>query len=458
MDRFFLSIESHSTRRRFLAMAVMLGTLSGLAAPLFAQNSVHYRIVPIAAPEGTSSMSALDLNTSNEVTGGAIINTQVHPYLYRDGQSSILDQVEGTNTVGAAVNDQGHVTGWMYEWGVIWPQAFLWDGQTNHWLVDPNDSYTYAQGLNERDQVVGFYYPPGGHPNGNAFVVNDGVYHNLGPGQATDISESGVIVGQINRASGETAVWSPDGRGSWTRTVLDGLLATAINDSGTMFCGAGPSPFYFHTPVLWTKESGQWVRTDIGDWDPSMVDALSNDVNDRGQVVGKYASFTENDRGWIYQHGEVQWLTDLLAPAFAGWEVMSAARINESGVILADARPEGGRLAQPVLLIPDSLTILGPRGQGAGSTNELIATSASPGSRIYFAVGFATGSREVPGCPGVNVGLSAPRVIGSAIANTDLEARIPVRVPGAAAGRSVYLQAIDPSHCEVSRVLRYTFR
>ncbi|GEM_PF-6387534 len=439
-----------------LKLAAAICSLAGLATPVMAQGDAHYRVVPLPLPNGAVAMSGVGLNNSNEVSGGVNINRQVRPYHYADGQLMILDEVEGIQTTAMAINDNGHITGWMYEWGVIWPQAYLWDGSANHWLIDPDDSYTYAQGLNDRDQVVGFYYPPGGHPNGNAFVVNDGSYYDLGSGQATDISENGIIVGQTNRYNGDTAVWTPDGNSGWTLTVLDAKLGRAINRSGTMFVGAGPFVSYFDTPVLWTDHNGQWTRTDIGSWDPSIETALPNDINDLGQVVGEYQSFENEDRGWIYENGQVTWLNDLLAPAYSSWKVVRAQRINESGVILADAIEEPNRVSQPVLLIPEQLTILGPRGTGAGSTNELIAVSATPGSRIYFAIGFAQGSRALPGCPGVNIGLSAPRVVGSSRANAEQEARVSVFVPGAAAGRTIYLQAIDPAHCEVSNVLRYT--
>ncbi|MCC6910276.1 MAG: hypothetical protein IT430_20270 [Phycisphaerales bacterium] len=446
-----------AARPQRLLLAAALALSAALAAEASAGDR-RYRVVPLPLPNGATSADGLGLNNSNEVTGGVLMNQQVRPFHYADGEVTILTEIEGIYTSGYAINDKAHITGWMYEWGVIWPQAFLWDGQTNHWLIDPHHSYTYAQGLNERDQVVGFYYPPGGHPNGDAFVVSGGQYINLGAGQATDISENGIIVGQSNRYFGATTVWEP-GQSGWTPTYLDGLLATAINDSGTMFVGAGPLVSYFDSAVLWTKENGQWVRTDIGNWDPSVSSAISNDVNDRGQVVGNYESFQEPKQGWIYESGQVTWLTDLLAPAHAQWHVLRAKGINETGVILADATDDpNGYGSQPVLLIPEELTILGPRGQGAGASNELIAVSAAPGSRIYFIVGFAMGSSGVPGCPGVNLGIAEPRLTGSAVADANQQATLRVNVPAAARGRTVYLQAIDPARCEVSNVLRYTFR
>jgi len=445
------------TSMKLTRIGVMVA-VAACTATASAQSDTRYRVAPLPRPNGVGYVSALGLNNSNQVTGGAFIDGQTRPFIIADGQFTVLNQVPGVQTSAWAVNDKGHVTGWMYEWGVIWPQAFLWDGQQNHWLIDPHDSHSYAQGLNNRDQVVGFYYPPGGHPNGNAFVVTDGEYYNLGGGQATDISAGGIVVGQSNRYFGATAVWTPNGQGGWSLTPLDGMLATAINEQGTMVVGAGPLVSYLDTAVLWTRQGQSWVRTDIGDWDPNTTSTISTDVNNAGQVVGNYESFVDNDRGWLYANGQVTWLTDRLAPESGDWDVVAASRVNESGVILAEAIRQGESSAAPVLLIPDSVTILGPRGDGAGASNELIAVSAEPGHRVHFIYGFSTGQRSIPGCPGVFAGVSGPQIIGSAVADANSEARLRLFIPRAASGRTIYLQAIDATGCEVSNVLRYTFR
>lgn len=442
--------------RRLIGSA-LAGSLTVLCLAAGAPGQVRYRVTPLPTVEG-ATLTALGLNNSNQVAGTVYLNGRSRPCLISDGAVTILEKVPGSNTTATAISDRGHVAGCMYEWGVIWPQAFLWDGVDNHWLIDPHDSYSYAQGLNNLDQVVGFYYPPGGHPNGNAFVVSRGRYYNLGGGQATDISAGGIIVGQSNRYFGATTVWSPDGRGGWSMLTLDGLLATAINEDGTMFVGAGPLISYFDTAVLWTRQGESWERTDIGGWDPTQVSAISRDVNNAGQVVGDYESFIDEDRGWIYENGAVTWLGDRLAPGHENWSIVAAGRINESGVILSDAIAEGGSRAVPVLLIPEGLVMLAPRGEGAGMANELIAVGTEPGSRISFLWSPAEGRRPLPGCPGVPIGLNAPRLAGAAIAGADGEARLAVLIPRAAAGRTVHLQAVDAAGCAVSNVLRLTLR
>lgn len=416
----------------------------------------RYRLEIIQPPPSATGVYAQALNNSNEVTGGASFQGQTHPFVYRDRASTALYEIEGTHTSGMALNDRAHITGWMYEWGVVWPQAYLWDGTTNHWLVDPDESYTYAQGINAHDHVVGFYFPPNAHANGDAFVVIDGEYRNLGGGNATDISDNGIIVGEDNRYFGDTTVWEPDGHGGWTRTVLDGQIALSINADGTAFCGAGPLQGYFDSPVLWTRANNTWVRTDIGSWDPLETHAVANGVNNAQQVVGDFESFDEGDRAWIYENGEVHWLNDLLADEANKWEIVRAQAINESGVILVRISEVNSYVERSALLIPTALTMLAPRGDGAGAPNELIATSAAPGAHVYFTFGTATGQRNVRGCPGVNLGVRSPQIIGSAVADAHREARLMIDIPRAAKGRTVFLQAVDRTNCEPSNVLRIT--
>ncbi len=437
-----------------MTVAIALGTLS---AGALAGDDTQYRVVPIPFPVGAQYLTANGLNNSNEVTGCAVISENGLPYVYSNGESLVLQNVPGTHTVGMALNDSAHVTGWMYEWGVIWPQAFIWDGNENHPLENPSQSNSYGYSINEYDLVVGSYYPPNGHPNGDAFVYDNGQFINLGSGSASDINNAGTIVGHINRFHGDTAVWEPNGQGQWVRTVLEGQLATAINEDGTMFVGAGPNPLNPDSAAIWTKQNAQWVRTDIGEWDPARTRTIALDVNNAQQVVGNYQSMDSVDLGWLYENGEVNYLSDQLDANSSDWEIIRVKQINESGVILVEASHNGDR-ARPVLLMPDELTALAPRPGNAGQTNEFISVSATPGNRVYFAYGLAEGSKKLPGCPGITVGIRAPVVFGSAIADNDQEARLSQFVPRNAAGQTIFIQTVEPASCTVSNVLRYQIR
>lgn len=435
----------------------MTTTTCAAVTALASAQMPTYRVFVIPPPDDAPMMIAMDLNNSNQVAGEALVDTEIRPLVSTDGETTYIDSIPGIYTTALAINDAARVSGWMYEWGVIWPQAYLWDGTQNHPLGQQGDGYSYGQGLNDRDHVVGYFFPPGGHTNGNAFINIEGVFHDLGSGQAIDVNNAGTVVGQINRYFGETAVWNADGSGAWNLTVLDGLEAMAINESGTIIAGVGPLFAYFDSAAIWTNEDGSWVRTDIGDWDRTITGSIANDVNDAGQVVGSYDSFKDSPRGFLYVDGNVHWLTDLLAPEFDGWHVTRAEAINESGTILAWASLNANE-PQSVLLVPDALTLLGPRPGIAGEVNEIISVSATPGSQIYVVYSFSAGTTNVPGCPGLSVDLAAAQIAGTAVADSEGDARFSSMVPPAASGRTLLLQAVDVTTCEVSNVYRHTWR
>ncbi len=93
----------------------------------------------------------------------------------------------------------------------------------------------------------------------------------------------------------------------------------------------------------------------------------------------------------------------------------------------------------------------------AGASNTLAATDAEPGARVYFVYSMNAGSAAVPNCPGVEVELSRPIIAGSAIADGNGLAQINRFVPSAASGRTIHLQAVEPSACRTSNHVVYQF-
>ncbi len=93
----------------------------------------------------------------------------------------------------------------------------------------------------------------------------------------------------------------------------------------------------------------------------------------------------------------------------------------------------------------------------SGASNTLAATDAEPGARVYFVYSFNAGSAAVPNCPGVEVELGRPIIAGSAIADGDGLAQVTRFVPSAASGRTIHLQAVEPSACRTSNHVVYQF-
>ena len=93
----------------------------------------------------------------------------------------------------------------------------------------------------------------------------------------------------------------------------------------------------------------------------------------------------------------------------------------------------------------------------AGVVNSISAFGAKPGDAIHFAYATAHGVAPVPGCPGLFAELAKPTVLGQAIADDSGEATLEVFVPQVAAGRAIYVQAVNRQHCALAPLIFHTF-
>jgi len=98
-----------------------------------------------------------------------------------------------------------------------------------------------------------------------------------------------------------------------------------------------------------------------------------------------------------------------------------------------------------------------PRPGLADSPNQLQAAGATPGERVYFIYGFTSGATSVPGCSGVTIEIANAQIAAQSDADGQGNAAAIINVPPAAARRTILLQALDHSACEVSNLVRYRF-
>lgn len=86
-------------------------------------------------------------------------------------------------------------------------------------------------------------------------------------------------------------------------------------------------------------------------------------------------------------------------------------------------------------------------------TVQVTAGGAQQGNRVYFIYGTNEGEGpQVPGCPGVRVGILGPTIAGFRIADANGEATISGQVGSNACGR-IKVQAVEPATCELSDVI-----
>jgi hypothetical protein len=89
----------------------------------------------------------------------------------------------------------------------------------------------------------------------------------------------------------------------------------------------------------------------------------------------------------------------------------------------------------------------------AGAVNEWMVSDGTPGATVTLAVSGRLGSTPVPGCPGVTLGLAAPKAVTTGVIDPVGDALLSRAIPASVAGRSVYFQAVETATCRVSPIV-----
>jgi probable HAF family extracellular repeat protein len=286
------------------------------------------------------------------------------------------------------MNSFGHVVGWHFDCDANWKVAFLWTPQDGYEALHrlPGFDGALAEDVNDSGQIVGFLeqtrrsaalwqdgeiielgMPPEGNWSeaiainnageivgdwGNdiygpmhGFIWRDGVMTDLGPilgtsnSGASDIGESGQIVGWM----GESVLFDceayllDDGVVIGLGPVPGGYTAEAcaVNELDQVVgWGRVPEdgyPFGVGRAFLWTD--GQMVA--LGTL-PGHPHSAARDINNAGQIVGGAAGAEgfESSHGFIWQHGVMTALDDLIDPDL-DIHISAANAINEQGQIAA---------------------------------------------------------------------------------------------------------------------------
>lgn len=105
----------------------------------------------------------------------------------------------------------------------------------------------------------------------------------------------------------------------------------------------------------------------------------------------------------------------------------------------------------------DDLHLENPVPGSAGENNTFTVSGAEPGADVTYFYGFAGGSTNVDGCPGVSVDIRNAAVAGAATADGEGRAALVRFVPGVAADRAIRLQAVEIGACDKSNLLTWVF-
>ena len=102
------------------------------------------------------------------------------------------------------------------------------------------------------------------------------------------------------------------------------------------------------------------------------------------------------------------------------------------------------------------LEVSAPDPGSAGVLNAWNVTDGTPGANVTIAVSANLGSTNVPGCPGVTLGIAGPNAVTGGVLDANGEGVFTRTIPAGVAGRDVYFQAVETSTCRVSGLVPVT--
>ena len=262
--------------------------------------------------------------------------------------ASILSGLpDDSNSYAFGLNKAGVVVGVIESAADMrFTHAFEYSGGVLKVLPTLGGQYGLARSINDSGLVVGAAQTQGKYFHATVWTKDIpkelGTLLNGDTSYANDVNSTGEVVGQSNdgpNRQGKAVRWGTDGRIHLLPTKEESVFssALALNNRGQIV------GFDNSEAVLWTK--GQEIE--LGDFGDEPNAAL--DVNDDGEVVGSSAEAEGRMRAFLWKKGHLMNLNKMIPPN-TGWVLLSAFRINNQGTILAHGFYQGkSRLC---LLVP----------------------------------------------------------------------------------------------------------
>lgn len=216
-----------------------------------------------------------------------------------------LGTLGGTNSIASCVNNRGTVAGHSNTAGDKAQHAYLLQGGNMTDLGTLGGTNSFATGINSKDKVVGY---------------------------------SEVIVTGSKRPARRAFLWS---NGNMTDIgTLGGFHSHAgsINDRDQITGDSNTSVFRERHAFLYSN--GKMSDIDTLSHGPQQG-SWASDINNSGQVTGKYKTPGAGLQAFIYSGGQMSDLKTLLDPS-SGWSLANAAEINDKGQIAGDGSFNNG--------------------------------------------------------------------------------------------------------------------
>jgi probable HAF family extracellular repeat protein len=295
---------------------------------------------------GPAGSDAFGINNLGNVVGSTPNGGATDPFLWTPGGGLQDLGTLGGNSVARAINDNNWVVGQSNDY------PFLWNA---------------AGGLVQLD---------------NNFVIADTSF-----GDARGINNSNTIVGSGDLGGAAmTQVWSAPNYGAST-PYLANAFGNGINDSGVYVARAGPGNQGYPTSNYFSSPNssgglGEFLPDAINNSNrivgiylgvASMVDLTAQSVTTIGKLnhtdssseafainsVSQVVGVSTGTGAFIWDSTSgIHNLSQMLAPGYGGWTILSGNGINNSGQIVGLGQLGGQQFAVLLTPVPESSSVV----------------------------------------------------------------------------------------------------
>jgi probable HAF family extracellular repeat protein len=341
------------TMRQLAAFCLVLA----LALSTVVSHAQQYTLINLTIGSPYNQTAANGINSQGHITGyGVVAKTgEIHAFIYTNGVFKDLGLLGYTASDGIAINDSDQVAADGIGPGST---ALLYSNGTASPIGSSDGGFTYALGMNNLGDIVGYGRNGDGNLVGFAYV--GGVFTdlstvNINIFRAYAINDSEAIVGaSAYYPSRYTYAYHAFLYAGGVYTDLGSLTgnpstyteAFGINNAGDIVGYSTGTDGLFHA-FLYTNGAMQ----DLGTFNGLNTAAVA--INNSGQIIGElidsYGILT-NGPSFLYQNGTMADLSTLITSGGTGWSGLTATGINDSGAIVGYGTYKGN--TQGFLLLP----------------------------------------------------------------------------------------------------------
>ena len=338
--------------------------------------SLNAQIIDLGTLGGETVAAAI--NDSGQVTGYSYVGNIPHAFIWEDGviqDLGILNNFPndggggGGESFATALSNSGQIV------GTFWTDdsyAFLWkDGVTTQ--LPPDTTWSRASAINNNNQIVG---EAGSGFNGfnEAVYWQDGVFNSLNvQGNANGNNDLGQIV-YYNGSNGGAYLWD-NGSHILLGDASTGLTPFDINNSSQV------------VGLKSGSTSSNWFLWENGVLTTLPINGMALAINDSGDIVGR----GPQNHAYLYRNGEAIDLNTMIDPS-SGWVLNEAWGINNQNYVVGNGILNGNPRA---FLLNTNFRIISPAADElwiAGETDSIKWTNGPDTVDIFISLDYENGS------------------------------------------------------------------